>query len=112
MRQVVETDRIANFGYPFLRMLQQFASGIQTIPGDELREGHPFASFEVGAERRTVHARFCRNIIQSNRMDVVRHDVCRDLLHPPHVPLDAHGTTGGNTSMHRSTSEWLKAAIR
>lgn len=41
MGQVVEPDHIAYFRYLFLRVFQQFASGVQAVLRDELREGHP-----------------------------------------------------------------------
>lgn len=90
MRQVVEAYKIAYLRHRFLRMFQQIASRVQTILGDELRKCHSLAPLEIRAERRTVHAHFCRNIIQRNGMNVMLHHVCADLLHPPHVPLDAH----------------------
>ena len=66
--------------YLFLRVFQQFASGVQAVLRDELREGHPLASLEISAERRAAHARFRSDVVQRDSMDVVRHDVCRDLL--------------------------------
>ena len=38
MGQVVEPDHIAYFRYLFLRVFQQFASGVQAVLRDELRE--------------------------------------------------------------------------
>lgn len=81
MGQVVESDHIANLRYALLRMFKQLAGRIYAVSGDELREGHSLASFEVGAECRTVHARLRRNIVQSDGVDVVLHDVCADLPH-------------------------------
>ncbi len=52
MRQVVETDRIANFGYCFLRVLQQFAGHIQAVLRDELRKGHLFAQYNTAPAQR------------------------------------------------------------
>ena len=90
MRQVVETDRIANFRHSFLRMLQQIASRVQTVLCDELRKCHPLAPLEIRTERRTIHAHFRCNIIQCNGMNIVLHHVCANLLHTSHVFLDAH----------------------
>ena len=75
-------------------MFQQFASGVQAVLRDELRKGHSLAPFEIRTERRTVHSHFRSDLLQGDGVDIVRHDVCRDLLHPPHVPLDAHRPTG------------------
>ena len=94
MGQVVEPNHIAYFRYLFLRVFQQFASGVQAVLRDELREGHPLASLEISAERRAAHARFRSDVVQRDSMDVVRHDVCRDLLYPPHIPLDADRVAG------------------
>lgn len=63
MRQVVETHQIADFRHAFLRVFQQLTRSIQTVPGDILRECHPFAALEIGTERRAVHAHFRRDII-------------------------------------------------
>lgn len=90
MRQVVESDKITYLRHSFLRVLQQLASGIQTVLRDELRKGHPLAPLEIGAERRTVHAHLRRNIVQRNGMNVVLHYVCANLLHTPNVLLDTH----------------------
>ncbi len=84
MRQVVEPDRIADFRHALLRMFKQPASRIQTVSRDELRKSHPLATLEPGTERRMVHARFRRNIIQRNMMDIMFHHIRADLLHAPH----------------------------
>lgn len=90
MRQVVEAYKITYFRHSFLRMFQQIASRVQTVLRDKLRKGHPFAPLKIGTERRTVHAHFCRNIIQRNGMNVMLHHVYANLLHTPNVLLDTH----------------------
>lgn len=90
MRDVVESYGIAYFRHLLLRMYQQLASRIQTIPGNELGKSHSLAPLEIRAERRTVHADLGRNLIQRDGMDVMRHQISADLLHAPHIPLDAH----------------------
>lgn len=90
MRKIIEPDRIANLRDSFLRVLQQLASGIQTVLRDELRKGHPLAPLEIGAERRTVHTHLHRNVVQCDGMNVVLHHVCANLLHTPNVLLNTH----------------------
>ena len=90
MRDIVESYGIAYFRHLLLRMYQQLASRIQTIPGNELGKSHSLAPLEIRAERRAVHADLGRNLIQRDGMDVMRHQISADLLHAPHIPLDAH----------------------
>ena len=81
MRDIVESYGIAYFRHLHLRMYQQLASRIQTIPGNELGKSHSLAPLEIRAERRTVHADLGRNLIQRDGMDVMRHQISADLLH-------------------------------
>ena len=94
MGQIVESHQITYFRYGFLRVLQQAAGGVQTVLRNELREGHSFVSFEIGAESRAVHTHFGGDIVERNRVDVMCHDVCTDLLHTSHVPIDAYRLAG------------------
>ena len=71
-------------------MLQQAAGGVQTVLRNELQERHSLMPLEIGAESGTVHAHFSGNVIQRNRVDVMCHDVCADLLHTPHVALNTY----------------------
>ena len=94
MGQIAESHQIAYFRNGFLRMLQQSAGGVQTVLHNELHERHSLMPLEIGAESGTVHAHFSGNIVERNRVDVMCHDVCADLLHTPHVALDSYRLTG------------------
>ena len=90
MRDIVESYGIAYFRHLLLRMYQQLAGRVHTITGNELGKSNSLASLEIGTKRRTVHTNLGRNLIQRDGMDVMRHQISADLLHAPHVPLDAH----------------------
>ena len=75
-------------------MFQQSAGSVQTVLRNELHERYSLMPLEIGAESGTVHPHFGGNIVQRNGMNVMCHDVCADLLHTPHVALNAYRLAG------------------